>query len=115
MSAIRMLDYALPLSLLQKFFFINYAPETFRLYRDRSGSISDRDMASTRNGLDRAVRRKAVVRTGQGVWVYGFSPAPMAGVTAEEHDRCGVWSWRAHIGQTYEAMECVPLMFFRCR
>jgi len=49
------------------------------------------------------------------VWVYGFSTTPLAGVAAEEHDRFGVCSWRAHIGQTYEAMERVPLMFFRCR
>jgi hypothetical protein len=49
------------------------------------------------------------------VWVYGFSTTPMDGVAAEEHDRFGVWAWRALIGQTYEAMERVPMMFFRCR
>jgi hypothetical protein len=40
-----------------------------------------------RSSSDRAVRRKPLVRSGQDVWVYGFSMASIAGVVAEESER----------------------------
>jgi hypothetical protein len=66
-----------------------------RLWADNVGTLSDcsAEMMGVwaeelrRSNSDRAVRRKPLVRSGQGVSVYGFSMASIAGVVAEESGR----------------------------
>ena len=52
---------------------------------------------------DRAVRRKALARSGQDVSVYGLSTACRAGMVGEGTDRCGVGKRKASISQAYNA------------
>jgi len=56
-----------------------------------------------RSSSDRAVRRKALVRSGQDVSVYGFSPACRAEMVGEGTDLCGIGKRKTCISQAYNA------------